>query len=97
MNAKKAKALRKIMKNLENENPQVNTATAYSENTLNRKIINVKDLNENGEMVNKEITIATGTISVTKNSHRGLYLSLKNAIKVQDTSKVVTESKRPLV
>ena len=86
MNAKKAKALRKVLKNLQasgNQMPEI----SYSENEQNRKRIAVEDFNEAGELVQKVIPIASGTITVERNSIRGLYLHLKKSLKAQEAAK----------
>lgn len=84
MNAKKAKALRKVLKNLANHqapNGQtISEETTYSENKQNRKTIVVEDLNKDGELEKRVIPIAAGTITVGKQTQRGLYLHLKKAM-----------------
>jgi predicted RNA-binding protein YlxR (DUF448 family) len=85
MNAKKAKALRKVLKNLVSHQlpngETISQETTYTENKLNRKTIVVDDMNEAGELVKKEFPIAAGTITVGKKTQRGLYLHLKKAMK----------------
>lgn len=84
MNAKKAKALRKVLKNLEKLNPQESlsgqSTTGYQENKDRRKMITIEDFDEKGELVKKTIPIAAGTITVEKASPRGLYLQLKKGL-----------------
>lgn len=82
MNQKKAKAIRKVLKNLAQLNPQGNhseQSTTYSENKQNRKTVTVEDLHE-GEMITKTIPIAAGTISVNPTCRRGLYKRLKKGM-----------------
>ena len=54
---------------------------SYLENKENRKTIHVDDFNEAGELVPTTITIAPGTITVSADSKRGLYLHLKKTMK----------------
>jgi hypothetical protein len=89
MNAKKAKALRKIIRNLEKMRQggeQVIPEVAYSENVRNRKQVTVSDFDDKGEMVEKTIPIAAGTITVEARSKRGLYNHLKKEIAKNHTS-----------
>lgn len=55
--------------------------TSYLENKLNRKTIHVEDFNEAGELEPTTIVIAPGTITVSADSKRGLYLHLKKTMK----------------
>ena len=84
MNAKKANALRKVLRNMEKLNPESASLSApnttYSENKQRRKVITIEDMDQEGNLVQKEIPIATGTISVEKASKRGLYLHLKKSL-----------------
>lgn len=83
MNSKKAKALRRVLKNLQaqqNPNDQALPQVAYTENKQNRKMISVEDLDKDGNTVTKEIPIAAGTVSVDKRTVRGLYKHLKKAM-----------------
>jgi len=83
MNSKKAKALRRVLKNLQaQQNPtdQALPQVAYSENKQNRKMISVEDLDEEGNTVTKNIPIAAGTVTVEKRSVRGLYKHLKKTM-----------------
>ncbi len=87
MNAKKAKALRRVLKNLEKLNPQANLSgqsNTYSENEQNRKLITVEDFDKDGNVISRVIPVAAGTITVNKDSKRGLYLHLKKAMNNQE-------------
>jgi len=95
MNAKKAKALRKILRNLEKMQPegaQPLPEISYSENTRNRKIIVMNDLDKEGNLVEKKIPIAAGTITVDQRSMRGVYKNLKKAMN-SDGTKTVEQPK----
>jgi len=84
MNAKKAKKIRKLLKNLKNDpsvSDKLSAETTYSENIGRRKIIKVNDLNENNELVEKNIPISAGTISLNPQCERGLYKHLKSQVK----------------
>jgi len=81
MNAKKAKALRRVLKNLAKQNPdKVLPDVAYTEDPTKRKMLTVKDMDKDGQLVDKEIAISAGTVSVNPSSKRGLYNHLKKCL-----------------
>jgi hypothetical protein len=93
MNAKKAKALRKVLKNLtqiKNEGSNLVSNTVYTENIQNRKMITVQDIADNpvnattdgdgSYTTTKKIPIAAGTITLSKNCARGVYKKLKKSL-----------------
>jgi len=85
MNAKKAKALRRVMKNLAAQNPdRVLADVAYTEDQSRRKTITVQDMDKDGQLVEKVIPISAGTVSVNPSSKRGLYNHLKKSLAEQE-------------
>jgi len=49
-------------------------------------MITIKDLNENMELVDKIVPIASGTVSVTPDSKRGLYKTFKKNLSQMEKS-----------
>ena len=87
MNSKKCKALRKALKNLEAYQPEkLKGDCIYVEDKTKRKMITIKDLNENMELVDKIVPIASGTVSVTPDSKRGLYKTFKKNLSQMEKS-----------
>ena len=90
MNAKKAKALRKVVKNLMNhqtpDGQRISAETKYDENHVNRKVIEIDVPNKDGSgFMKQSVPIAAGTITVDKRCKRGLYIHLKKAMKKQQS------------
>jgi len=84
MNSKKAKAIRKLLKNLKADPTvadKLTPETSYTENTRNRKMIKTTDFDENNELVEKMMAISVGTISLNPKCDRGLYKHLKSQVK----------------
>jgi hypothetical protein len=84
MNSKKAKAIRKLLKNLKADpsvTDKLTPETTYTENVRNRKMIKYNDVNEAGEVVEKAMPISAGTISLNPKCERGLYKHLKSQVK----------------
>ena len=87
MNSKKCKALRKALKNLEAYQPEkLKGDCIYVEDKTKRKIITIKDLDKNGELVDKQVSISAGQVSVTPDSKRGLYKTFKKNLSQMERS-----------
>lgn len=86
MNSKKAKALRKVLKNLGKLNPQLETSTAYVEDVNKRKTITVQDMDETGTLVDKVVPISSGTVMLSHKSVRSLYKHLKSGLKANQVT-----------
>lgn len=80
MNAKKAKALRRLVKNAQKINEDLKNAQEYTENVSKRKMLTYEDIDETGNHVSKDIAISQGQITVNPASPRGLYLHFKKSI-----------------
>lgn len=80
MNAKKAKALRKLVKNLETVNPSRITTTGYTEDPRSARYMEVEDLDAEGNPITKRVKVATGPVKVNPRSKRGIYLHLKKSM-----------------
>ena len=77
MNSKKAKALRRALKNLQKQNPNLPEVN-YLENERNRKTVAVENIDPStGKLVTNNIVISAGTVTVNLKSIRGVYLRLK--------------------
>lgn len=86
MNAKKAKALRKLMRNLEKMHPdKLATDHSYVENEKKRKVIKVEDLDAEGNVVSKKVAVSQGQMTVLPTTKRGLYLHLKRNLHQVET------------
>ena len=81
MNSKKAKALRKVLRNLEKTNQNLATETTYVEHENKRKVMHYEDIDENGNTVEKSVLVAGGQQTVNPISKRGLYKKLKKEMK----------------
>jgi hypothetical protein len=83
MNAKKAKALRRLVKNAKNLKPEAfsDNQQEYFENEKKRKSIIVDEVNENGETVLKKVAISQGQLVANPATERGLYLHFKRIAK----------------
>ena len=79
MNAKKAKALRKLVRNALNTQPELFKGDHFIENESKRKTIQIEDLDEEGNIVTKKVAISPGQLSLNPTTARGLYTTLKNA------------------
>lgn len=88
MNSKKAKALRKVLKNLQTQQPDI-PKLEYTENKQNRKFISVEDLDADGNTITKQIPIASGTVTVNERSIRGLYKRLKKVMSAGEHKEII--------
>ena len=79
MNSKKAKALRRLVKNAQKSKPELFTEDKYVENVDKRKKIIIEDLDENGNVVTKDVVISRGQYLLETSSAKGLYRTLKIA------------------
>lgn len=79
MNSKKAKALRRLVKNAQKSKPELFTQEEYVENVDKRKKIIIEDLDENGNVVTKDLVISSGQYMLDTSSAKGLYRTLKIA------------------
>jgi hypothetical protein len=87
MNAKKCKALRKVLKNLQNAQPDMLKGDCtYVEDKTKRKIITIQDFDEKGELIAKQIPISAGTITVNSQCKHGLYKKFKKNLAEQESS-----------
>lgn len=83
MNAKKAKALRKVVNNLIKFNKEygdISIENIYIENIKNRKTDTTYDM-ENDVIVPKVRVISSGTIKLDKKCKRSIYKKLKSSLK----------------
>jgi len=81
MNAKKAKALRKILRNLEKVNPEkITSVHGFLEDTKKRTLTSVEDLDDKGELIERKVPTSVGQISVDPRSRRGVYLHIKKTL-----------------
>lgn len=81
MNAKKAKLLRRLIKQAAvDEKGQPLDDSSYVENTRNRKTVNVEKVSGDGKStyVDKEV-ISAGTIKLESRTRKGLYRKMKKA------------------
>ena len=87
MNAKKAKALRKLVRNALSTQPELFKGEHFIENESKRKVIQVEDLDEDGKVVTKKVAISPGQLTLNPTTARGLYTTLKNAAERDEQSK----------
>lgn len=90
MNSKKAKALRRMIRQAQAQMPERFNPDQMLENTKNRKVVTYEDLQEDGSTVTKDVQISMGTIKADPSSAKGLYNHLK---KVMTSSPVSLPSK----
>lgn len=99
MNAKKAKALRKLLENLINMNTGAKLQVGkYVENQAARKMIQLDtvEIDEKTGLetkVPKTFVLASGTIRNAKDSVRGVYLMLKKELNKIEGSRNVKSSR----
>lgn len=79
MNAKKLKKLRQLVRAAARDTTgEPLPAVGYSENTLNRKYVNVEKVSGDGKSTYKDREqIASGTIRVEPRTMRGVYRGMK--------------------
>lgn len=96
MNAKKAKGLRKVLRNLVSSAGNKLRDDAYVENIEARKMIEVDEKQLDGTIIKKKIPIAAGTIRNAQDSKRAIYRILKSEVhKVEAFKQKITTA--PLI
>ena len=80
MNSKKAKALRRMIRQAQAQMPERFNPDQMLENTKNRKTMQYEDVQEDGSITTREVNISMGTIKADPSSAQGLYKHLKKVI-----------------
>jgi hypothetical protein len=82
MNAKKAKKLRKLLREIDKASPdEARKAVGYNEDVKKRKMHNFEVVNPTtGAKESKPYPIAPGMVTVDKGTNRGRYLYLKKGL-----------------
>jgi hypothetical protein len=77
MNAKKAKAIRKAIRNAQKNQPDLFKGQDYIENEARRKTLEIEDLDADGNVVTKKVAVSMGQLTTNPASPKGLYKQLK--------------------
>jgi hypothetical protein len=78
MNSKKAKAIRKAIRNAQKNQPDLfKDGQEYIENESKRKTVEIEDLDADGNVFTKKVAISLGQLTTNPASQRGLYKQLK--------------------
>lgn len=81
MNAKKAKALRKLAKQVATEAPdKVSQTVQYVINQADQRVEHVEDFDAKGDLVTKIVPVLAGTVEVDPGTTRGIYHHLKKLV-----------------